>query len=135
MAVVDASVQVALLRDLDPHRPAVRAWYRQAIADQEPLCAPAILLAELGAALGRGLVDAALARRAVQALLDDGIVTMVPVDADVAARAADLAAERGLRGCDAVYVAVAAQRGEPLVTLDRRQAAGASGEVSVVMPT
>jgi predicted nucleic acid-binding protein len=39
----------------------------------------------------------------------------------MAERAAGIAVEHGIRGCDAVYVALAEQFGDVLVTLDRQQ--------------
>jgi predicted nucleic acid-binding protein len=45
----------------------------------------------------------------------------VPVDDVLGDLAASLAAEYQIRGCDAVYVALARQRGVPLITLDHRQ--------------
>ncbi len=134
MAVVDASVQVALFNDADPHHGAVTSWYRHSLADGEPLAAPWLLVAEAAAALSRGLGDSHLARRAVKKLVSDEQVRLVAVDKSLAERAAQIAADHGLRGCDAVYVALAATLGEPLVTLDRDQAERAADVTTVITP-
>ena len=46
---------------------------------------------------------------------------LVPVSADLGRLAAALASDHRLRGCDAVYVALARERGARLITLDRQQ--------------
>lgn len=121
MAVIDASVYVALssVREVDHSRS--WTWFAQAVSAQEPLAAPVILLAELAAALARGMADPALAHRVVQQLLDAKIVNLLPVTLPLAERAAGIAAECCVRGCDAIYIALAEQLGDCLVTLDRRQ--------------
>ena len=45
----------------------------------------------------------------------------VPLDEGLAGQAADAAAEHGLQGSDAVYLAVALRFGSTLITLDREQ--------------
>ena len=121
MAVVDASVYVALINAHEKDHASSWAWFEQAKAAQEPVVAPVILLAEVAAALGRGVGDPALAHRVVQQLKGSGVIELAPVTMAGTARAAAIAADRGIRGCDAVYVALADQLGEPLVTLDRQQ--------------
>jgi predicted nucleic acid-binding protein len=56
------------------------------------------------------------------------------VDIELAGQAADIAIEARLRGCDAVYVALAAQLGERLVTLDAEQLEPAGAVVTVGRP-
>lgn len=134
MAVLDASVQIALVNRADPHREAALRWYRSAIAKAEPLHAPWVMVAELGSGIRRGLGDRDLAQQAVQSLIADGMVQLVPVDADLAARAAAIAIDHGIRGCDAVYVALAQALGEPLVTFDRQQSTRGAGAATVLQP-
>jgi predicted nucleic acid-binding protein len=121
MAVVDASVYIALINAHEPDHAGCWAWFEQAQSAGEPIAAPAILLAELAAALSRGLGDAALAHSAVEQLRHSPIVELIPVTAALAARAAAIAADHRLRGCDAVYVALAHELKDSLVTLDRQQ--------------
>ena len=132
MAVLDASVQIALVNRADPHREAAMRWYRSAIARAEPLHAPWIIVAEVGSGIRRGLGDRELAGQAVKSLIADGMVHLVPVDADLAARAADIVIDHGIRGCDAVYVALAQALGEPLVTFDRQQSTCGAGAAQVL---
>ena len=78
-------------------------------------------LAEVAAALGRGLGDAELADYAVGILRSRRWVDLFPVTQALATRAAKIAAEHKIRGCDAIYVALAQQLGMELVTLDGDQ--------------
>jgi predicted nucleic acid-binding protein len=57
----------------------------------------------------------------VDLLRDLHHIQFVPIDATVTQDAAEIAADRALRGADAVYVAVARRYGCALVTLDREQ--------------
>lgn len=121
MYVVDASVLVADARPLEPHHPEARALLKRISAENRAVFLPSIALAEVASALSRGTGRPDLARRWVRALQGLPNLQFVVVDHDLAALAADLAADQGLRGCDAVYVALARQRGARLVTLDHRQ--------------
>ena len=121
MAVLDASVYIALINAHEKDHARSWIWFEQVQKAQEPIVAPVILLAEVAAALSRGLGDAALAHRVVQQLRQSEIIELVPVTLTLAQQAAALAAGHRIRGCDAVYVAMADQLGDCLVTLDRQQ--------------
>ena len=121
MPIMDASVAVALVNAQEQEHATCWAWIEQARRADEPVSAPVILLSEVAAALSRGMGDAALARRVVQQWARSDLIELVPVTVLLAERAAAIAAEHRIRGCDAVYVALADLSGEPLVTLDRQQ--------------
>lgn len=121
MAVVDASVYVALVHADEPGHAESWAWLRFAQIQGETLRAPAILAAEVAAAIRRGTESPELAHQIVQQLLTFNVVELVPVSVHLAGRAAVIAADHRLRGCDAVYVALADQWDDVLVTLDRQQ--------------
>lgn len=121
MPVVDASVCVALFNADEPGHPASRRWLAERQGEAEPIVSPVILLAEVAAALGRGLGDADLARQAVRLLRGRHLLELFPVTETLAARAAEIAAEQKIRGCDAIYVALARQLEMELVTQDRQQ--------------
>jgi predicted nucleic acid-binding protein len=53
---------------------------------------------------------------------------------DLVEHAAQLAATRRLRGADAIYVALAARLGIPLVAWDHEQRTRAAGRISVITP-
>jgi predicted nucleic acid-binding protein len=121
MAVIDASVYVSLINAREATHAGSWTWFQQAKSAQEPISAPVILLAEVAAALSRGVGDPALARQVVQQLLHSKVIELAPVTIVMAERAAAIAAEHRIRGCDAVYIALAEQLGDDLVTLDQQQ--------------
>ncbi len=121
MAVVDASVLIAAVNENEPgHHESVN-WIKQMRFARQPIDAPAILLAEVGAALSRGRGDSTLTKRILQILAGERLVRLHPILKTLAQQAAIVAAEQKIRGCDAVYVALAAQLQTELVTLDKQQ--------------
>lgn len=118
---MDASVYVALVNADESEHESSWAWFERAIATQDRIVSPAILLAEVAAALSRGVGDPLLARRVVGQLASSDVIELMPVTLVMAEQAAAIAAEHRIRGCDAVYVALAEQLNETLVTLDRQQ--------------
>lgn len=134
MAVVDASVYVALINAGEPEHASCWAWFERVQAAKEALIAPAFLLSEVAAALSRGVGDAELAHRVVRQLRYSGAIELVAVTSDLAERAAVIAADHRIRGCDAVYVALADLHGDCLVTLDRQQLERASAIVAARKP-
>ena len=132
MVVVDASVFISLLVATDVHHERCVAWLRERLANGESLIAPSILLPEVGGAISRRTSETN-GRSALITLRRVRTLRLVPVDAKLAALAADIAVEHGVRGADALYAAVATSLAIPLVTLDhdfRRVAE----RVEVVLP-
>jgi predicted nucleic acid-binding protein len=121
MAVIDASVYVALINANESDHDSSWAWFQSAQSAQESILAPAILLAEVAAAVSRGVGDPALAHRVVEQLRRSKAIELVPVTTTMASRAAAIAADYRIRGCDAVYVALAEQMDDYLATLDQQQ--------------
>jgi predicted nucleic acid-binding protein len=121
MPVVDASVCTAFFNARELQHVRSRSWFLEARRGEELVVAPVILLAEVAAALGRGLGDAELADYAVSVLRSRRWVELFPVTQALGTRAARIAAQQKIRGCDAIYVALAQQLGMELVTLDRDQ--------------
>jgi predicted nucleic acid-binding protein len=134
MAVIDASVYVALVNAREEHHGSSWAWFEQAKRSQEPIAAPVILLAEVAAALTRGIGDRTLAHRVVEQLERSEAIELVPVTLALAEQAATIAAYHGIRGCDAVYVALADRLADVLVTLDRQQLERAASVVTASEP-
>lgn len=86
-----------------------------------PIVVPALLLPEVAGTIARGRQDPTLARDFARAISRLPHLVLVALDAALAQRALDVAAEYSLRGSDAVYATVAIQFGSTLVTLDREQ--------------
>lgn len=134
MPVIDASVYISLINAAEEQHASSWSWFERAQAGQETLSAPVILLAEVAAALSRGVGDSELARRVVKQLKRSEAIELVPVTSALADQAATIAADHRIRGCDAIYVALASRLGDALVTLDRQQLELAAAVVTVHRP-
>ena len=121
MFVVDASVHIADMRPSEPHHREARAFLDFARQTGEEVYGPIIVLAEVAAGIARGTGRPALARWLTGLLQRIPNFTFIPVDAPLGGLAAEIAATHQIRGCDAVYIALAQQLGAPLVTLDSEQ--------------
>lgn len=134
MAIIDASVYIALVNAREREHTASWAWFERAREADEPIVAPVILLSEVAAALSRGVGDPMLAHRVVEQLLRSAMVGLRPVTLALAEQAARISVDCRVRGCDAVYVALADQLGDTLVTLDRQQLERGGALVAVRSP-
>jgi predicted nucleic acid-binding protein len=134
MPVIDASLYIALINANEPHHDRSWAWFKDAAMSHQPLTAPTILLAEVAAALSRGIGEPQLALGVVRQLEGASLIDLVPVTLSLASRAAEIAAEHRIRGCDAVYVALAEQTNDRLVTLDNQQLQRAAAVVETGQP-
>jgi len=119
--VVDASVWVARLVPQDAFHSASRAWIDQHLSQQGFLLSPALLLVEVAGAVSRRTGDSDLAQRASDSLKKLPGLRLVEMGRTLVQESARLAADLGLRGADAFYVALAAQLKLPLITLDDDQ--------------
>jgi predicted nucleic acid-binding protein len=134
MAVIDASVYIALVNAHETEHASSWAWFEQARAADESVVAPVILLAEVASALSRGMGDPTLAHRVAQQLARSEVIKLIQITMPIAKRAAEIAAEHRIRGCDAVYIALADQLSDTLVTLDRQQLERGAALVAVRAP-
>jgi len=121
MYVVDASVHVADARPQEPHHAQARTLLARLAALEKVVYLPVIALAEVAAAISRGMDQPTQALRLTAALRRVPNFQVVPVDDRLSDLAAEIAARYQIRGCDAVYVALAQQLGATLITLDRQQ--------------
>lgn len=132
MAVVDASVILSAILPDDPHHEASKAWLVALASSGNHFSSPAILLSEVAAPLGRVYNLPELAKGIVQTLMTAPFVKIVPISIPLANRAAAIAADYQIRGCDAVYVALAESLDESLVTLDKQQGERAKNVVAII---
>ncbi len=132
--VLDASLLVAGIRRGDPGHVPARSVLTWLTANDATLHVPAIALSEVSAAIARGTDNTELALRDVALLQQLPGFALRPVDVALAQSSARVAAENRIRGCDAVYVALARQLDAPLITLDRQQRERAPDDVVVRMP-
>jgi predicted nucleic acid-binding protein len=121
MYVIDASVHVADARLHEPHHVEARALLARVAVENLSVFMPEIVLAEIAAAISRGTDQIALAQRLVGALRRVPQFVFVPIEHSLGDLAAKIAAQYQIRGCDAVYIALAEQRNAILITLDHQQ--------------
>ena len=124
MIVVDASVWVSVSMPTDSLRVASRAWLATVVNAREGLAGPSLVLAEVAGAVARRTGSVAKADAAARRLGITPGLTLLPVDDALVRAAARVAADLGLRGADATYVAVARRLACPLVTWDTEMIAG-----------
>ena len=82
---------------------------------------PEIAMPEIASAISKGTGDAELSIQFVKELRKIPNFVFVPVDADISDFASRLAAEKWLRGADAIYVAISSIFNVKLITLDEEQ--------------
>lgn len=132
--VLDASVYVAMLKQEEPNHAASQKWYNDALASGTSLVAPLPFLAEVAGAISRSTGDTQLAEAVIAQIQSLGVIELIPVNDFLGVRAAEIAARYRLRGCDALYVAVAEQLGAVLVSLDQEQLARATAVIPTHSP-
>lgn len=124
--VVDASVWVSAILPDEPNHATSQAWVDRWRRDGNQFAQPSIFVTEVGCAIGRRRQYATLATPAVADILVDGSIEFIAVDRAIAESAADIGIPSKLRGADAIYVALAKQRGIPIVTWDNEILSSAS---------
>ena len=134
MTVVDASVWVALHHGGDRFHARCAGWLERLLIEGGPLVAPTLLEVEAAAALRRLTGDEQSAQEVLAESSDLGFLELIPLTVPRAHRAAALAMSTGVRGADAVYLDLARERNDVLVTLDRQQLDRGAGVVAVEEP-
>jgi len=119
--VVDASIWVSRLVSDDASHAIVKGWMTKQREQNIELVSPFLLLAEIGGAISRRTGIDVLGLNAIKQVEKLPGVKLVEMDNSLLIDAAHLAAELGLRGADAVYVATAARLNLPMATLDKDQ--------------
>jgi predicted nucleic acid-binding protein len=135
MYVIDASVQVSDFNAEDVHHEATRRLLQMIEAHAIPVVCPEILLPEVASAVARATDNSDLGQQLARTLRQIPHYQIVPVDEELANLASDLAARYRIRGCDAIYVAVAYRLSIKLITWDKEQRARAAQVVAAVTPS
>jgi predicted nucleic acid-binding protein len=129
--VVDASIWVARLVSEDVFYQPVKEWMSARLEEEDQFLAPSLLLAEIGGAISRRTTSS-LALKAVEQVQSLPGLQLIEMEHSLIREAAQLAAELGLRGADATYVAVAARLDLPFITLDADQRGRAAKHIKVL---
>jgi predicted nucleic acid-binding protein len=134
MIVIDASVYVSRLQRQEIHHAGSVRLLEAVAARGVPVLCPEILLPEVAAAVARGLDNIDLGYRAAAHLRTLPGHRFTAVDRALGGAAARLAAKRRLRGCDAIYAALAQREGARLITWDKQQRDRAADVVETLTP-
>ena len=134
MPVIDASVYVSLANEADRNHDSCFAWFESCLGEHQKIASPGLLLVEVAASIRRLTGSTQLARRVLSELQETELIELYPLTAVRSETAADLAASTGVRGADAVYLALAMELDETLVTLDRQQLERGKGVTDVKKP-
>jgi predicted nucleic acid-binding protein len=134
LSVVDANVWIAtFVQDDVFHVPSSR-WLSQQMTRGEPIMIPAIALAEVAGAISRR-AGAARAGLALADMMATPTLQIMEISMPLAQSAANLATNLSLRGMDAIYAALAVERGLPLITWDNELLERAGQAVRITTPT
>lgn len=131
--VVDASLWVARLIAQDVFHAVSRQWLDARRSDGAQFIAPTFLLVEVAAAISRRTGDSKLAQQSAEALENLPDLRLVEMDQSVIQTAVKAGAELGVRGADALYIAIAQKLSLPLATLDNDQQERASSVVETLI--
>jgi predicted nucleic acid-binding protein len=132
MAVIDASVWVAFFLESDLHHGRARELVRSLFQNQnETVRIPTLALVEIAGTLSRVTRSPILANKSVHIVEALG-AEVFDLDEPLAKLATELASQLGIKGADAVYVALARDLADSLVTFDKQQSERAAKIVDVV---
>lgn len=134
MYTVDASVWVNSFDQREPGHEISRRVLERLRDQTVSVILPHLVLAEVAGAVSRTRNNPAQALAFATAIGYLPNVRLVSLDASLAQQAAQLAAQHGLRGADAVYAAVAIQANCTLITLDNEHLTRLIGIVPTQRP-
>ena len=134
IVVVDASVWVSRLLRHDPNNARATAWVGRHVRNGGILTAPTIIAVEVAAAVSRRTSNINDAHAAANQLYALPFVRLAPIDQALIVDATNLSADLGLRGADAIYVALAKQLGVPLLSFDTEQLTRPAGIITTIQP-
>jgi predicted nucleic acid-binding protein len=132
--IVDASVLVAAALADEPRHKEALAFLRASVQENVRRLVPAIIAAEVKEPIARRTGRPALAAQFFATLRARPDLVVVSVDAALGEEAGEVACLQGIKGCDAVYIALARLLGIPLITLDTAQQDRAPADVEVFSP-
>jgi predicted nucleic acid-binding protein len=133
MAVIDASVWVALFQEKDVFHLRATQLLDEVVAGGHPIKVPALVFAEVAGAMRRRTGKLKHASNAV-AKMHDLDLDVREIDDNFGRLAADIAGRLGMRGADAFYVALAKETGSVLYTFDDEQRQRGGEEVETKAP-
>lgn len=132
--IVDASVWVASFLPDEKHHQDAALFLRRLVESGVRVMLPTLALAEIGGAIARRSTDEHPASKIIAFIHAQSWIEFAPIDDVLGNSAAQAAIHQRLRGADAVYVALAAARRQPLITLDREMLERAPDDIKCMAP-
>lgn len=132
--VVDASVLIAAVLPNEPFHAEAKDFMGRLMDAGAYVYLPSIALAEVAAAIARGAGDERLALAVAREYGLRPDMHRIAVDVSLGDLATEIAARQRIRGCDAVYVALAHTEQAVLITLDNQQRERAPFSVTARTP-
>lgn len=119
--VVDTSVFLASMQVAEVYHADALALLERMETNEWPIYLPMIALSEIAGSLARTNGNPELAQRLTRLLRQQPHIALIAVDDRLGNLAADVAAQQRIRGCNAIYVALAQMYVATLITLDQEQ--------------
>ncbi|MBI5791090.1 MAG: type II toxin-antitoxin system VapC family toxin [Rhodocyclales bacterium] len=132
--IVDASVWVARFLAADRHHGVAMTCITALLEREARIVIPVLAWPEVAGAIARRTGNAEDGHDAVAIIRALRLIESIPMDQSLAYEATQVAGSIRLRGADAVYVALAVMRREPLISLDSEMLERASGVADVFTP-
>jgi predicted nucleic acid-binding protein len=132
--VVDASVFVSDAQPYEANHVDSFTLLLRISREGWPIYMPAITQAEVGASIVRNTGRSDLAQRLMARYQTADHIRVIPVDTTLGYFAAQIAIQQRIRGCDAIYMALAQVMNATLITLDREQRERAPATVTARTP-
>jgi predicted nucleic acid-binding protein len=132
--VVDTSVWISRILEDDSNHQAAKAWTDSYLLNGGILIAPALFVTEIAAAISRQTRQPSYARAIIAQLHGMFNLQLVAIDEELIDGATEIATDLGLRGADALFVALAARLNVPLVSFDNEQLLKSVALIETIRP-
>ncbi len=132
--VIDASVWVSRLLPQDANHLIANTWVNNHIMAGGLFTPPTLLAIEVSASVFRRTKSTSDAQSALRQLYALPVMRLAQMDQTLVAEAIDITSTLGLRGADALYVALAKQLAIPLVSFDNEQLTLSQGIIQTIRP-
>jgi predicted nucleic acid-binding protein len=119
--VVDTSVWVSALLEGDAHFPQSATWYQVYTSGNQRIHFPMLVIPELAGALARSGAQVVVIAEEINRIAQLPTVHLHDLDFTNSLLAARVSSSTGMKGADAVFVALATWLAVPLVTWDKQQ--------------
>lgn len=135
MWTIDTSVFIRAFTPIDKHHNVCQHMLSLIGQKKVPMVEPVLVLVEIAGTISREFRDSIKGRVFAEDLKANDAIRFIALDDDLAQLALEIAADRRLRGADAVYVATALRHGTNLISLDAEHLNRAKGIIPVYSPT